>query len=83
MDTNEAQLGIIWGRKDVTRTYYNISREHYIKHSGERKQQIIITCSDKDLEYLIDRKENLLRYLAFKVFQVTANAFSSTYEMFD
>lgn len=83
MDTNEAQLGIIWGRKDATKTYYSISREHYLKHMGERKQQIIITCSDKDLEYLIDKKVNLLKYLFFKIFQVTTNSFNSTYEMFD
>lgn len=82
IDTNEAQLGIIFGRKDATSTCFTISREHYLKNSRERKQKIIITCSDKDLEYLIDKRVNLLEYIAFKIFQVTAGCPNSSFEMF-
>lgn len=82
MDTNEAQLGIVIGRKDATEPCFIISREHYVKHMSFPKQQIVITFSDKDLEQIIDNKVNLLEYLEYKIFQVTANSPSSTYEMF-
>lgn len=82
MDTNEAQVGIIFGRIDATEPCFQISREHYLKHSDSRKQQIIIMCCDKDLKYIIDDKVNLLEYLSFKLLQITANSHNSTYEMF-
>jgi hypothetical protein len=82
MDTNEAQLGIVVGRKDATGPCFTISREHYLKHSESRRQQIIITFSDDDLKYLIDDEVNLLEYLEYKIFQVTSNSPDSTYEMF-
>ena len=82
METNEAQLGIVIGRKDATEPCFIISREHYLKNMGSRKQQIIITFSDDDMKKLIDDKVNLLEYLEYKIFQVTANSPDSTYEMF-
>lgn len=83
MDTNEAQIGIIFGRLDATKPCFQIAREHYLTHMNSNKQQIIITCCDKDLEYLIDKKMNLVRYLNYKIFQVTSNSPKATYEMFD
>lgn len=82
MDTNEAQIGIVFGRKNATGPCFTISREHYIKNSDSRRQQIIITCSDDDLKYLIDRRVNLLEYMEYKILQVTANTLNATYEMF-
>ena len=82
MDTNEAQIGIVFGRKNATGPCFTISREHYLKHSESRRQQIIITCSDDDLEYLIDKRVNLLEYMEYKILQVTANTPNATYEMF-
>lgn len=82
METNAAQVGIVFGRKDATGTCFGIAREHYLKHMDSQKQQIIITCYDKDLEYLIDKRVNLLKYLEYKFFQITANSPHSTYEMF-
>lgn len=82
MDTNEAQLGIIFGRKDATSTCFAISREHYLLKKESTKNRILITCYDKDLEYIIDKRVNLLQYLEFKIFQITANSPKSTFEMF-
>ena len=82
MDTNEAQLGIVFGRLDATGPCFVISREHYLTAKDRNKQQIIITCSDIDLEYVIDKRVNLLHYLEYKIFQVTSNAPDSTYEIF-
>lgn len=82
MDTNEAKIGIIWGRRDVTSTCFIIAREHYLKHSGSGKDQIIITCSDNDLKELVDNRVNLLQYLEYKIFMVTSNSSKCTYEMF-
>lgn len=82
MDTNEAQIGIVFGRIDATSTCFNIAREHYLKHSESHKKQIIITCSDNDLKYIIDDRVNLLKYLEFKIFQVTSNSPNSKFEMF-
>lgn len=82
MDTNNAQFGIVFGRKDATRTCFSIAREHYLVNKDRQKQQIIVTCYDKDLEYIIDKKVNLLQYIEFKIFQITSNSPNSTYEMF-
>lgn len=82
MDTNESQVGIIWGRQDATSTCFTISREHYLAHSGKNKHQIIITCSDDDLKLLIDREVNLLKFLEYKIFKVTSNSPNTTYDMF-
>lgn len=82
MDTNEAQIGIVFGRKDATKPCFTISREHYLKHSDTRRQQIVFTCSDNDLKYLIDERVNLLEYMEYKILQVTANAPEANYEMF-
>lgn len=82
LDTNEAQLGIIFGRQNATKTCFNISREHYLLNRNSKKQQIIISCCDDDLKYIIDKKVNLLQYIEFKIFQITSNSPSSTFEMF-
>lgn len=82
MDTNEAQFGIIFGRMDATTTCYTISREHYLTHKDSNKHKIIITCSDKDLDYLIDKRVNLLKYLDYKIFCITAGSPNTTYEMY-
>lgn len=82
METSNAQLGIVFGRKDATTTCFSISREHYLIKKDSHKQQIVITCYDKDLEYIIDKRVNLLQYLEFKIFQITNNSPKSTYEMF-
>lgn len=82
MDTNEAQVGIIWGRKNATKPCFEIAREHYIKHSANRKQQIIMTFSDEDLDNIIDRKVNLLMYLDYKLMQVTTNSPDAKFEKF-
>ena len=82
METNAAQLGIIFGRKKATSPCFTIAREHYLTNKNSTQQQIIITCADDDLEYLIEHRVNLLRYLEYKIFQITANAPDTTYEMF-
>lgn len=83
METNEAQVGIIFGRMSATKPCFTIAREHYLKHSTSRKQQIILTFFDNDLVYLIDNRVNLLTYLSYKIFQITTNAPETTYEMFN
>ena len=82
MDTNDAQFGIVFGRKDATKPCFEISREHYLLHKTSNKQQIIITCSDEDLKYIIDKKVNLLKYLHYKIMQIICNSPTATYEMF-
>ena len=82
MDTNEAQVGIVFGRINATEPCFVISREHYLKHSESRRQQIILTFSDDDWNCLIDNKVNLLAYLEYKIFQITSNSPDASYEMF-
>ena len=47
-----------------------------------KQQQIIVTCCDDDLDYIIDKEVNLLQYIEFKIFQITSNSPTSTFEMF-
>lgn len=82
MDTNEAQLGIICGRIDAAKTCFKIAREHYLLHNNSRKQSIILTFSDTDLEFIIDKKVNLLNYLEHKILQVTADTPTAKFDMF-
>lgn len=83
METNEAQIGIIWGRLDATSTCYTISREHYLTHKTSERNKIIVTFSDTDLENLIDNKINLLKYLETKILGITLgdkNIMSKTFK---
>ena len=82
MDTNDAQFGIVFGRKDATSPCFTISREHYLTKKYLKQQQIIVTCCDNDLNYIIDKEVNLLQYIEFKIFQITSNSPNSTFEMF-
>ena len=82
VETNDAQLGIVFGRVDATKTCFTIAREHYLKNSSSNKQKIVITCSDKDLDYIIDQRVNLLEYIEYKIFQLTSNSPKATYELF-
>lgn len=82
METNEAQLGIIWTRKKAATTCFNLAREHYLTHKNSQKQKIIITMCDDDLSMILDKRVNLLEYLEFKIDQVTLGSFDSTYSEF-
>lgn len=82
MDTNDARLGIVWGRKTATSTCGPLAREHYLKHSGTTKEQVVITMSDDDLDLIIDKRFNLLKLFEFKVLQITTNSFDSKLEDF-
>ncbi len=82
MNANNMQFGIVFGRKNATKTCFEISREHYLIRKNTKNQQIIITCCDKDLEYIIDKKVNLLQYIEYKIFQIANNSPTSTFEMF-
>jgi hypothetical protein len=83
MNTNEAQLGIVCSRKKAPSTCRVTAREHFLVNKDKPKQRVIIAFDDSDIDYIINKKVNLLQYLEFKVFQVTANSFSSTWEMFE
>lgn len=82
MNTNDAQFGIVFGRKDATASCFTISREHYLIKKDSPKQKIIVTCCDNDLNYIIDKKVNLLQYIEYKIFQITSNSPTATFEMF-
>lgn len=82
MDTTSAQLGIVVGRRKATKTCNVISREHFLTHKSDLKQQIILAFSDEDMSMIIDRRINLLQYLEYKIFQVTANDFAVTFDSF-
>lgn len=82
LDVSDSKIGIVFGRKDATKTCFTISREHFLATMRSEAEKIIITCYDKDLEYIIDKRVNLLHYLEYKIFQVTHNSPNSTYEMF-
>lgn len=81
LNTNEAHLGIIFGREPATRTCFTIAREQYLVNKNSKKQ-LVITCSDEDLEYIIDKRVSLLHYLEYKIFQITNNSPNCTYNMF-
>ena len=67
--------------EEATKTCFETAREHYLLTKyGEN--EIIIICSDNDLDYIINKKVNLLSYIEFKVNQITMNSPSSKYENF-
>lgn len=77
METNEAKLGIVLGRKEATAPCFQIAHDHYLKND-----KVVITMCDTDLNTIIDDRVNLLKYLEFKVTQVTTNSPRSTFSMF-
>lgn len=82
METNEAQVGIIWSRLDAASTCFKISKEHYLLHKNSGRHQIIVTFCDTDLDNLIDKEINLLQYLETKIAGITLgdkNIISKTY----
>lgn len=83
MDTSDAQFGIAFGRIKAAGTCFAISREHYLWNKNTTKQNIIVTCCDDDLEYIIDKKVNLWQYIEYKIFQDTSNSPTATFEMFN
>ena len=83
METNEAQVGIIWGRLDATSPCFTISKDHYLIHKNSGRHQIIVTFCDTDLDNLIDKKINLLKYLEIKIAGITLgdkNIISKTFK---
>ncbi len=83
MSSNEAQIGIVFSRGNPSREDINIARENYLTCRNSKHQKFLISISNNDLEAIIDKKVNLLKYISFKVDMLTMNAKNGTYEMFE
>lgn len=82
LEKNEAQIGILCGREKAATTCYRIAKEEYLISKGMKKKKIIICLLDKDMDYLINDRINLLEYLEFKIFQLTLDDFKMTFEQY-
>lgn len=83
MSSNEARIGIVFSRGNPSKEDINIARENYLTCRNTNHQKFLLSISNDDLEALIDKKVNLLKYISFKVDMLTMNAKNGTYEMFE
>lgn len=83
METNESKVGIVFARKSASKTYFDIAHDIYLKTTYAPKKEYLLCMGDSDLKYLIDDRINLLEYLDFKIFTITANSRTATWEQFN
>ena len=83
MEKNEAKLGILFARGRVAATCNKTAYMHYLTKKFAPKQEIIICMDDNDLNYIIDKRVNLLEYLNYKICKFTSNSNNMTWEMFE
>lgn len=82
MEKNETKLGILFTRRHAAVTCNETAYNHYLTKTYAPKQEIVICMDDTDLDYLIDKRVNLLEYLNYKISKFTSNAKNMTWEMF-
>lgn len=83
MASNEAQIGIVFSRGAPSKEDLQIARENYLIYRNSNHQRIVISFCDEDLEMIIDKRENLLKYMGYKIDVLTTGAKNATYEMFE
>lgn len=83
MDSNNAQIGIVISRGKASKEDMIIAHEKFLLNKNANYQKILLSFSDDDLEQLIDKKINLLKYMNYKMDMLTMNAKNTSYEMFD
>ena len=83
IEKNEAKLGILFARGSVAATCNKTAYTHYLSKKYAPKQEIVICMDDSDLNYIIDKRVNLLEYLNFKICKFTSNSNNMTWEMFE
>ena len=81
LSSNEATLGIVFSRYKAGKEARETAREDYLS-SINAKKKILLSFSDEDLRLIIENRENLLAYLAFKILELTTNAKNADFEMF-
>ena len=82
MSTNEAKVGIIFSRKKASNVDQDIAFQQYLLNRDKSISKILLSFSDDDLELIIKKKENILKYLDFKILELTSNGKYANYEMF-
>ena len=82
LEKNEAKLGILLTRRKAASTCNKTAYQHYLTKKYAPKQEIIICMDDTDLEYIIEKRVNLLDYLNYKISKFTSNSNNMTWEAF-
>lgn len=83
MSSNEAELGIIFSRGKPSKEDMQIARDNYLLCRNSNHQKILISISDEDLEMLVEKRTNLLKYICYKIDVVTSGAKNASYAMFE
>lgn len=81
LDSNEAKVGIVFSRKPAARESLEIAYHQYLINKANQGKYMI-SMSDSDLKILIDDRENLLKYIDFKILSLTTNSRNAKFEMF-
>ena len=83
MDSNNAQIGIVVSRGEPSKEDMRIAHDCFLVNKNAHYQKFLLSFSDNDLEYLIDKRKNLLSYMNYKMNELTMNARNATYEMIE
>lgn len=83
MDSNNAQIGIIISRGKPSKEDMIIAHDNFLLNKNGNHQKILLSFSEEDLNALINKKVNLLKYMSYKMDMLTMNAKNGTYDMFE
>lgn len=83
METNDAKVGIVFARRAVAKTCLDIAHNTYLRTTYAHKREYLLCMDDSDLKYLIEDRVNLLGYLDFKIFKMTTDSRTATWELFN
>ncbi len=82
MDSNNAQIGMIISRGKPSKEDMIIAHDFFLLNKNSNHQKILLSFSEEDLDLLINKKENLLKYMSYKMDMLTMNAENVAYEKF-
>lgn len=83
MDSNNAKIGIIVSRGEPSKEDMIIAHDEFLLHKNTNCQKFLLSFSEIDLEELIDKKKNLLRYMNYKMNKLTMNANNASYDLLE
>lgn len=83
MDSNNAKIGIIVSRGEPSKEDMIIAHDNFLLHKNTNCPKFLLSFSENDLEKVIDKRQNLLQYMNYKMNVLTMNAKNPTYDMLE
>lgn len=82
MDGTDAKVGMVFSREHASKEARGIAYTQYLINKNIKNGKIMLSFDDNDLDLIIRKRENVLKYIDFKILELTTNAKNAEYEMF-